>query len=415
MSLAVTNARQVVAFDGDGPLTSADLERVEIGEGISITCEDEHVSHMGAPEAADVEFDARGCSAVPGFVDPHTHVPFFGWRGDEDAARLAGKSYEDLHRSEGGIFRSARLLAQAADAEVLDFSAELARSMLTSGTTSFETKSGYGLAVDDELRQLRLAVELAAESPQRVVHTCLAAHAVPKGWSAGDWVEEAAELLLPRAARHHLASACDLYVESIAFAPQHAARLASAAAPLGLRMRVHADQLSDTGMAERAAELGFASADHLNHTSPRGVAALADSDTTAVLLPGATFTLRQAQKPPARALLDAGAIVALGSDFNPGTSPLHSMPLVMALACRLYGLTPLEALAAATVNAAYVLGLEEGAGRVQVGGRADIVVLDLESYDLIGYRQDVDPVAAVIAGGRLVHVAPGARERVRRG
>jgi imidazolonepropionase len=242
--------------------------------------------------------------------------------------------------------------------------------------------------------------------------TCLAAHAVPKDKSPGEWVGEAAEELLPKAAQEGLASMCDLFVESIAFALEHAARLSKAAESLGLRMRVHADQLTDNQTGSFAARWGFASADHLNHASPGSVHDLAGSDTAAVLLPGATFTLRQTKKPPARDLIDSGALVALGTDLNPGTSPVTSMPFVIVLACRTYGLRPLEALAAATVNAAAVID-KAGAGRINVGEAADAVVLDVERFESLPYRPDRNPVLAVIRGGRLVHVAERARDRVR--
>ncbi|MGH2731056.1 MAG: amidohydrolase family protein, partial [Actinomycetota bacterium] len=179
-----------------------------------------------------------------------------------------------------------------------------------------------------------------------------------------------------------------------------------------LRMRLHADQLGDSGAAAFAARSGFATADHLNHTSVDAVDDLARSETTAVLLPGATFTLRQEAKPPARALIDAGATVALGTDLNPGTSPIHSMPFVIALACRLYGLRPLEALAAGTVNAAHALELDDVVGRIAPGHRADLVVLDAPTFDEVPYRPDHDPVAVVVCGGEIVHVAPGFENRL---
>ena len=379
----------------------------------SVACEGEAIASVGDAAAAEVEIDARGCTVVPGFVDAHTHLPFFGWRADEDAARLAGTRYETLHRGEGGIFRSARMLAEARDDEVLAFSGELAAAMLRRGTTTFEAKSGYGLSVEAELRQLRLGRALARRCRQRVVTTCLAAHAVPRGKTQGEWVGEAAEHLLPVVAREGLAAACDVYVESIAFGLEHAARLAEKARELRLRMRVHADQLEDGQAGAFAARWGFATADHLNHTSADAAGDLASSGTAAVLLPGATFTLRQASKPPARELLDAGAVVALGTDLNPGTAPIHSMTFVMALACRLYGLRPLEALAGATVNAAYALGLHERTGRIAPSLAADLVVLDVPDADWIAYRPDHDPVLAVVCGGRLAYVAERAAGRVR--
>ena len=412
-SLVVRDATQIVTLQGSGPLRGESLRAVTSDAGLSVGIQDGSIESVGRASGGDTEFDASGCTVVPGFVDCHTHVPFFGWRADEDAARLSGIRYETLHREEGGIFRSARLLAEAEDADVLAFSSRLAGEMLRSGTTSFETKSGYGLSLSAELRQLRLARELAASVPQTVVSTCLAAHAVPKDRSAGEWVGEAANELLPAVAAEGLATSVDVYVESIAFALEHAARLNEAAKPLGMGIRIHADQLEDGQGGSFAARWGFASADHLNHTSLPAVGDLAASDTVAVLLPGATFTLRQNKKPLARNLIEEGATVALGSDLNPGTSPIASMPFVMALACRLYGLRPLEALAAATVNAAHVCGLGETVGRLAPGYRADVVVLDVPAFEHVCYRPDHDAVLAVICGGEVVHLAQGAEDRLR--
>ncbi|HEY7876160.1 MAG TPA: imidazolonepropionase [Actinomycetota bacterium] len=387
---------------------------IQADDTASVVCDDASVTSIGGATDAEVSFDATGCTVVPGFVDPHTHLPFYGWRADEDAARLTGVRYESIHAEEGGIFRSVRMLAEASDDEALDFSERLARAMLASGTTTFETKSGYGLSVDAELRQLRLARTLAERVPQRVVTTCLAAHAVPRDYTQGEWIGRAANELLPRAAEEGLASACDLYVESIAFALEHAARLAQAASELGLRMRVHADQLVDNQTASFAARWGFATADHLNHSSLDAIGDVAGSDTCAVLLPGATFTLRQAKKPEARAMIDAGAALALGTDLNPGTSPIHSVPFVIALACRIYGLRPVEALVAATANAAFALGLDDGTGTITAGGPADLVVIHAPDFESVVYRPDHDWIAAVVCAGELVHVAPWAEGRVTR-
>jgi imidazolonepropionase len=404
--VVIRGASSVYPIAGDGPIRGEALRSVHALENADVWFADGRVGGVGeAAGHAAIRIDGTGCTVVPGFVDCHTHLPFFGWRADEDAARLSGVRYETLHREEGGIYRSARLLAEATDDEVLDFSHRLARGMLAAGTTTFETKSGYGLSVDAELRQLRLARVLAERVPQKVVTTCLACHAIPKNKSQGRWTGEAAQELLPRAAEDGLATAVDVYVESIAFALEHAARLSEAAAELGLRMRIHADQLEDGQAASFAARWGFATADHLNHTSLDAVGDLAASETVAVLLPGATFTLRQQKKPPVRNLLEEGAVVALGTDLNPGTSPLHSMPFVVALACRFYGMRPLEALAAATVNSACAIGLDTEIGRLSEGYRGDAVVLDMPSFEQIAYRPDSDPVVAVICGGELVHVS----------
>lgn len=404
MTSLVIRSDNLIDLTGPAVRRGNDIGSIEARAG-ELWIEEGRISATRSSGAREI--DARGMTVVPGFVDCHTHLPFFGWRADEDRARLSGQRYEDIHGRSGGIFRSARMLAEAGDEDVLAFGEGMARSMLAHGTTAFETKSGYGLSVEAELRQLRLARALAERVPQEVVTTCLAAHAVPEGMSEGEWAGVAANELLPAAAGGGLCSGVDVYVETIAFQLEHAERLATTAEELGLAMRIHADQLSDGQAASFAARGNFRSADHLNHTSLDGVGDLAGSDTAAVLLPGATFTLRQTKKPPARDLIDADAIVALGTDLNPGTSPIHSMPFVMALACRLYGLDPIEALVAATVNSAYVVGLEDLVGRLEPGLRADVVVLDTTDLEELVYRPDHDFVAAVICGGEIAYVAPG--------
>jgi imidazolonepropionase len=409
-SLSISDAATVICWPDAGPVRGDAFSNIQVVENTSVTWEGGRIAGLGGAGGSTV-FDARGCTVVPGFVDCHTHLPFCGWRADEDAARLAGRRYETLHQEEGGIYRSARMLAAASDDAVIDFGTNLAGAMLRAGTTAFETKSGYGLSVEAELRQLRLARELRHMLPQTIVTTCLAAHAIPKQTSAGEWIGIAADELLPAVAEEQLASAVDIYVESIAFQLEHAARLAKEAEALGLGMRMHADQLADGQAGVFAARWGLVSADHLNHASLDAVDDLAGSETAAVLLPGATFTLRQAKKPLARDLIEAGAIVALGTDLNPGTSPIYSMPFVIALACRLYGLRPLEALAAATANSAYVLRLDD-IGRIAPGYRADLVVLDAPSFDFVAYRPDHDHVLAVFCSGEPVYLSEQAKYRL---
>src|SRR5262245_14206018 len=338
---------------------------------------------------------------VPGFVDCHVHLPFVGWRADEFEARLTGETYRDVQGRGGGIFRSSRMLAEADDDEVLAFSKALAIEMANHGTTAMELKSGYGLSVDAELRQLRLARRLAESAPQTCRVTLLACHAVPEGMEKDGWVAAACDELIPAAAP--LADAVDIYVEDIAFSLDDLERVAAAASAAGLPLRVHADQLGPSGAAEAAVRLGARSADHLNHLSEAGVAALGAADTAAVLLPASTFTLRAAPAPVA-ALRNAGAALAIATDLNPGTSPIASMPETIAFACSLYGMTPLEALTAATANPAWVLGLDDRRGTLEVGKRADLVLLDGPSFAHVPYRPGHDPVVATVIGGDVVEV-----------
>jgi imidazolonepropionase len=339
-------------------------------------------------------------AVLPGFVDCHTHLPFHGWRADEFEARLGGKSYRDLHE-EGGIFRSARLLSEASDEEVLEFCRPLIREMLDHGTTALELKTGYGLSVEAELRQARLARRLASESPQTSSVTLLACHAIPPDRSREQWVAEVCERLIPAAAEEGLADAVDVYVEDIAFTTDDLVRVAEAARRHRLVVRCHADQLGASGAAEVAAAIGARSADHLNHISEDGVSALGQAETAAVLLPVSTLFLRS-RPPPVADLLAAGAAVTLATDFNPGTSPCLSMPEVIAVAASLYAMPVPAAVGAATLNPAWVLGLHDRIGSLEVGKRADFVVLDDVDVATIAYRPGHNPVRETWITGERV-------------
>ena len=355
----------------------------------------------GLPWPATLGSEDRGL-LVPGFVDCHVHLPFVGWRADEFEARLAGIGYRDLHGRVGGIYRSARMLAESSDDDVLAFCLPLVLEMATSGTTAMELKTGYGLSVEAELRQARLARALGDLAPQTCVVTLLACHAVPQGMARADWVRVACDELIPAAASDGLVDQIDIYVEDIAFSLDELALVAVAAANAGLPLRVHADQLGPSGAAEAAVALGARSADHLNHVDAAGTAALGSaSGTVAVLLPASSFVLG-AMRPPVEALRAAGAALAVATDFNPGTSPVCSMPEAIAFACTSYGLEPLESLTAATANAAFVLGLDDRLGTLEVGKRADVLLLEEAGFAHVPYRPGHDPVLATIVGGDVM-------------
>jgi len=381
---------------GDGPWPEESVEQ-------AIAWEEGLITYVGpADELAGVEPEwFEGCTIAPGFIDCHTHLPFAGWRADEFEARLSGVSYRDLH-GEGGIYRSARMLAEASDDEVLAFCRSLVQEMAEHGTTALELKTGYGLSVEAELRQARLARRLSEEAPQTCSITLLACHAVPKGMERSDWVRIVCDELIPAAAREHLVDAVDVYVEDIAFSIDDLAEVARCASDVGLPLRCHADQLGPSGAAEAAVALAARSADHLNHVSATGIAALgAAPATVAVLLPTSTLFLGSSP-PDVRALLDAGAAVAIATDFNPGTSPVLSMPEAIATACSLYGLRPLEALAAATVNASAALGVAPERGTLSPGRPADLVVLDGDAFRLVPYRPGHNPVVRTFVDGERV-------------
>ncbi|MEP6476334.1 MAG: imidazolonepropionase [Actinomycetota bacterium] len=399
-------ARALVTAQEAPPVAGAGrLRRIE---DAGVAWDDDGVLvYAGAAEGLPwpAAFGSRdsGCIA-PGFVDCHVHLPFVGWRADEFQARLSGLSYRDVAGEGGGIARSSRLLAAASDDDVLSFCLPIAAEMAAHGTTAMELKTGYGLSVEAELRQASLARRLSEAIPQTCTVTLLACHAVPPGMTRAGWVDVVCGELIPAAAAQGLADAIDVYVEDIAFDLHDLARVAEAAAAAGLPLRCHADQLGPSGAAQAAVDLGARSADHLNHVDEAGIDALGAGATAAVLLPASTFFLREGA-PPAAALRDAGATIAVATDLNPGTSPVCSMPEAIAMACTIYGMDPQAAMVATTANPAWILGLHDRLGRIEPGMRADLVLLEEADVAQIPYRPGHDPVLATFVGGKRVFSA----------
>ena len=359
---------------------------------------------LPAGAGAGAVWPVEGRLVTPGLVDCHTHLVFGGDRSAEWEQRLAGVSYEAIARAGGGIRATVRSTREASDAELLDGAAARAAALAAGGVTTIEVKSGYGLDLDTELRMLRVARRLPERVPVDVVTTFLGAHAVPPeaGGDAEGYLDRLCDEVLPAVAAEGLADAVDGFCERIAFSAAHLDRVFGVAGRLGLRVKVHADQLSDAGGAALAARHRALSADHLEHVSPAGVAALAAAGTVAVLLPGAAYVLGDDAVPPVDALRRAGVPLAVATDCNPGTSPLLSLPMAMHLACTRFGLTVAEALAGVTVHAARALGLDGGAGTLAAGARADLVVWDAETPAQIVYWLGAPPVRAVLKDGRVV-------------
>jgi imidazolonepropionase len=400
-SICLTGAAQVVRPPEEGlPFLRHDRAGELRLDPVPVTIANGRIAAFEEGDA-ELRVDASGCALVPGFVDCHTHLPFAGWRAGEYELKVRGASYEEIARAGGGIAASAAALAEAGDAEVLDQAKSLADEMLACGTTAFECKSGYGLSAEGELRALRLADELDSLVAQATVSTALLAHAVPPGYSADGWMDEV-EALLPRVTQTTNATALDIYVESIAFSNEHLARLGQLAAQAGLALRCHVEQFNTHRSVPVALELGARSVDHLACLHPDDLGPLAASECGAVLLPGAEFMAAE-RVAPGRELADAGAICALATDANPGTSPVVSLPLVIGLAVRRYVWTPREALLAATHNAAWVLGLHERLGSLEVGKSADLLLLDAP-IEHLPYRLGHNPVLAAFRGGELRYV-----------
>lgn len=409
-TLSVHGAAQVLRPPEDGLpyLRGAGGDRMTLAPG-GIACRDGVIAALEDDPGAEVRIDASGGAVVPGLVDCHTHLPFAGWRAQEYALKVQGVPYAEIARRGGGIRSSSRMLAQASDDEVLTQARGLAAEMLRLGTTAFECKSGYGLSLEAERRQLALAEVLGRTAPQPTSVTALVAHAVPEGFTPGEWldaVDGALDDLLGAAP----VTALDCFIESVAFDNAALERVGAMAAARGLALRAHVEQLGCHRSVPVAVAAGARSVDHLSMIHPDDVALLGRAECAAVLLPSAEV-LNDEHAAPGRAILDAGAIGVLATDLNPGTSPVASLPLVIGLAVRRYRWTPLEALAAVTLNAAWVMGLHETAGSLEPGKRADLVVLDAP-VEHVPYRLGHDPVEVVVSGGRVVHVRPGSEWRL---
>ncbi len=333
-----------------------------------------------APQALATEvFRGDGWWCMPGLVDCHTHLLFAGNRADEFERRLTGTSYETIAAEGGGIMSTVRATRAASERDLLDYGGERMRQMLAHGTTTLEIKSGYGLDVDTELKMLRVARRLAERFPQDIKLTFLGLHAVPaefEGDSNG-YVNLVCNEILPAAASEQLVDAVDAYCESLAFSEEQVRRCFDRAQELGLPVKLHADQLSDSNGAGLAAHYSALSADHLEYSNAAGIEAMAAAGTTAVLLPAAYYTLGQTQPPPIDILRKHKVPMAVATDCNPGTSPIASLVAVMNQACSLFGLTPEEALLGATINGSRALAMDDRIGTLEVGKQADLALWDI--------------------------------------
>jgi imidazolonepropionase len=394
----------------DGPRGGKLLAETRERSPYAVWCEDGVIADAGDPAelrarhrgAREVDLGAR--TVVPGFVDPHTHPVFAGSREDEFEWRNTGRSYQEIAREGGGIRKSVRQLRAASDAELVAGLRATADAFLALGTTTIEAKSGYGLTLDDELRSLRAIKEVAATHPLGIVPTFLGAHEVPDEWQKDreGYVRVLCDEMLPAVAAEGLATACDVFCEEGVFDVLQSRRILKKARELGLGVKIHADEITCCGGAELAAELSALSADHLVHVSTNGMQDLLRSGTIPILLPATSFVLRLRRDAPATAMVDLGLPVALATDFNPGSSPTRSMPLVMTFACVRYGLTAAQALTAATVNSAHAIGAGKRLGRLKKGFEADFVALDLPNVRHLPYRFGENFAAVVVKGGEIV-------------
>lgn len=401
-SLLIDHIGTLATPAGAAPSRGADLARVDVIEDAAIAVVDGKIAAAGRREQVldghgDLPlYDAEGRAAIPGLVDCHTHAVFGGDRAGEFDLRAQGVAYEQIHAAGGGIAASVTATrAAAAEGQLPGILERHLGWMAAGGTTTAEVKSGYGLDRDAELAMLRAA---AAPHAIEVSPTFLGAHAVGPEWDDADaYLDFVIDEVLPEASG--LAEAADVFLERGAFHRAQAARYLRAAASHGLALRLHADQFSEAGGVDVAVELAARSVDHLEATGPAGVEALASSDVAAVMLPACVVTL-DLPRPPARALADRGAIVALATDFNPGSAFCQSMPLVMSLACTLLRMSPAEALVASTINPAWVLERHDRVGRLAPGYDGDVVLLEAEDWRHVVYHLGGPVVSAAFKGGR---------------
>jgi imidazolonepropionase len=356
----------------------------------------------GAVRAGLAVVDVGGRVVLPGFVDAHTHLVFAGNRLDDFERRARGETYEQIAEAGGGIWSTVEKTRAASEADLFAQAKKRANWFLKCGTTTVETKSGYGLTVEDELKILRVMQRLNQEFSLEIVPTFLGAHAIPRDTSPNEYVDLVVNEMLPRVASENLAEFCDIFCERGYFDIEQSRKILAAAKKLGLKLRMHVDQLSNSGGAKLAAELKATTADHLEKADERGIAALKSAGVQPVLLPGSVYALGSTSYPPARDMIGAGLAIVIATDFNPGSSPTASIPMILSLACTQMKLSPAEAITASTINAAYSLDRGEKIGSLEPGKLANFCIFDCEDYRELAYWFGFPQVDGVYVRGKRV-------------
>jgi imidazolonepropionase len=410
--IAIVNIGQLVTLSGSTrPRTGAELSDLAIINDAAMLIENGRIAAVGRyAEIRDkipphaTEINAERSSVTPGFVDAHTHLVFAGNRAAEFEQRIAGATYQQIAAAGGGILRTVALTRAASEDELLAAARRHRHWMLRFGTTTIEAKSGYGLDRDTELKMLRVIARLNDEGPARIIPTLLAAHTVPPEFKdcRADYVRFVAEELIPEVANLGLAKYCDVFCDDHAFSAEEARVVLTAAVRNGLGLRIHAEQFRSGTGAVMASILGAATADHLEAIEDEDLFHMWTAGTQPVLLPGSVFALSRTQYPPARKMIEAGLAIVLATDFNPGSSPVPSMPFMLSLACLQMGLSPAEALTAATINAAHSLGLGAQIGSLEAGKQADFVIHEFADYRELAYFIAAPMRPRVFIAGREV-------------
>jgi imidazolonepropionase len=412
----ITGSSQLLTLRGRGPRRGDTLRDVSIVKNGALLLRDGLIVAVGPQQKVEAhplarnaeQLDAGSRVVVPGFVDSHTHLVHAASRAEEYELRIDGASYEEIARRGGGVLNSVSKLRRATADALKRRALKALRQFAACGTTTIEAKSGYGLEVASELKILHLHKELATEQPLDIVSTFLGAHVTPiefrtRSNGVAEYITLLIDKLIPEVATHQLAEFCDVFCERGAFTLAQSKQILEAGKRNALKPRMHAEQLTHTGSTLLAVKLAAASCDHLEKINRIDINALSKSNTVATLLPGCDFHLGLKRYAPARQLIDAGAIVALATDYNPGTSPTVSMPMILSLACTQLRMTPAEAIAAATINAAYSLGRDKQIGSLEVGKLADISIFEVDDYREIPYYFGVNTCHTTIKRGRIIH------------
>ena len=408
-SIAVVRASQLVTLSGPKrPRIGRELSELAIIRDGGMLIRDGRIDIVGPSieikkKAGDAEIiDAHGKVVLPGFVDAHTHLVFAGNRLDDFERRVRGDTYEQIAKVGGGIWSTVEKTRAASEADLLKQAKKHADWFLRCGTTTVESKSGYGLTVKDELKILRVMRRLNQETQLEIVPTFLGAHAVPRKMRADEYVDLVVNEMLSRVTSDGLAEFCDVFCEGEYFDIEQSSRILSAAKKLGLKLRIHADQLSNSGGAKLAGELKATTADHLEKTGEQGIAILKSGGVQPVLLPGSVYALGSTHYPRTREMIEAGLAVVIATDFNPGSSPTPSMPMILSLACTQIKMSPAEAILASTINPAYSLGRGDQIGSLESGKLANFSICDCEDYRELAYWFGVSQMHSVYVKGRRV-------------
>jgi imidazolonepropionase len=408
-SLAVLHATQLVTLAGPTrPRVGAEIAELAIIRDGGMLIRDGKIDRVGPSDEIEKKsrgakiVDAGGRVVLPGFVDAHTHLVFAGKRFDDFERRARGESYEQISKAGGGIWSTVEKTRAATERDLLVQARKHAQWFLRCGTTSIEAKSGYGLTLEDELKILRVMRSLNKQSSLEIVPTFLGAHAVPREMDADAYIELVIDQMLPPITKEKLAEFCDVFCEHGYFNVEQSRRILTAARKFGLKLRVHADQLNDLGGAKLAAELKATTADHLERTDGYGIAALKSAGVQPVLLPGSVYALGSPDYPRAREMIESGLGVVIATDFNPGSSPTPSMPMVLSLACTQMKMSPSEAITAATINAAYSLNRGDKVGSLERNKLANFSVFDCEDYRELAYWFGIPQTHSVYVKGERV-------------